>query len=85
MTSGRVKGNVEMHTHLSLKTESLVRAGNTSEKTLPGDWERNTSPLCPPNLLPPGDHLLCRESHTFPREDLGISGNIKKLEFHIMT
>ena len=31
------------------------------------------------------DHLHCRESHTFPREDLEISGHIEKLEFHIMT
>ena len=62
-----------------------MRAGKTSEKTLPGDWERNMSPLRPPNLLPPGDHLLCRESHMFPRADLGILGHIEKLEFRIMT
>ena len=68
-----------------MKTQSLVRAGKTSEKTLPGDWERNTSPLRPPDLLPPGDHLLCRESHMFPRADLGILGHIEKLEFCIMT
>ena len=74
-----------MHTHLSLKTQSLVRAGKTSEKTLPGNWEMNTSPLQPPNLLPPGDHLLCRESYTFPRADLRILGHIEKLEFCIMT
>ena len=85
MTSGRVKGNVEMHTHLFLKTESLVSAEKTSEKTLPGDWERHTSPLRPPHLLPPEDYLLCRESHTFPRADLGISGHIEKLEFRILT
>ena len=83
MTSGRVKGNVEMHTHL--RTESLVRAEKTSEKILPGDWERHTSPLRPPDLLPPGDYLLSRESHTFPRADLGISGHIEKLEFCIIT
>ena len=40
--------------------------------------------LRPSHLLPPGDFLLCRESHTFPRADLGISGHIEKLEFHIM-
>ena len=74
-----------MHTHLSLKTQSLVRAGKTSEKTLPGDWERNTSPLQHPNLVPPGDHLLCWESHMFPRADLGILGHIEKLEFRTMT
>ena len=85
MTSGRVKGNVEMNTHLSLKTESLVRAEKTSEKTLPGDWERHTSLLRPPNLLPPGDYLLFRESHSLPRADLEILGHIKKLEFNIMT
>ena len=68
-----------------MKTQSLVRAGKTSEKTLPGDWERNTSPLWPPNLLPPGDHLHCREPHSFPREDLGNIGHIEKLEFRIMT
>ena len=34
---------------------------------------------------PTGYHLLCRESHMFPREDLGILGNIEKLEFRIMT
>ena len=85
MNSGRVKGNVEMHTHLSLKTECLVRAEKTSEKTLPGDWERHTSPLLPPDLLPPGDYLLCREPHTFPGEHLGILGHIEKLEFRIMT
>ena len=62
-----------------------MRAGKTSEKTLPGDWERKTSPLQPLNLLPPGDYLLCRESHMFPREDLGILGHIEKLEFRIMT
>ena len=78
MTSGRVKGNVEMYTHLSLKTESLVRAEKTSEKILPGYWERHTSPLQPSDLLPPGDYLLCKESHTFSRVDLGISGHIEK-------
>ena len=41
--------------------------------------------LRPPNILPTGDHLLCRESHLFPRADLGILGHIKKLEFCIMT
>ena len=66
-----------------MKTQSLVRAGKTSEKTLPGDWERNTSPLRPPDLLPPGDHLHCREPHSFPREDLGNIGHIEKLEFRI--
>ena len=85
MTSGRVKGNVEIHTYLSLKTQSQVRAGKTSERTLPGDWERNTSLLRPPDLLPPRDHLLCRVSHIFPRADLGILGHIEKLEFCIMT
>ena len=44
-----IKGKKEVwgceHAHLSLKTQSLVRAGKNSEKTLPGDWERNTSPL----------------------------------------
>ena len=68
-----------------MKTQSLVRAGKTSEKTFPGDWERKMSPLRPPDVLPPGDYLLCRESHTFPRADLGISGHIEKLEFRIMT
>ena len=43
------------------------------------------SPLRPPDLLPPGDHLLCREFQTFPWEDLGILGHIEKLEFRIMT
>ena len=64
---------------------ALVRAGKTSEKTFPGDWERKQVHCGLPNSLPPGDHLLCREPHTFPREDLGILGHIEKLEFRIMT
>ena len=62
-----------------------MKAGKASGKTLPGDWERKRSPLRPPDLLPPGDHMLSRESHTFPREDLKILGHIDKLEFRIMT
>ena len=62
-----------------------MRAGKTSEKTLLGDWERLVCPVAASRSFLPGNHLFCRESHSFPRANLVILGHIKKLEFRIMA
>ena len=60
----------------------LVRAGKTSTKTLPGDWERNESIAASQTHATWGSPA-CREPHSFPRENLGNIGHIEKLEFRI--
>ena len=73
-----------LHTHLSLQTVSGESREDFREDSTRRLGKVGVSIAASRSFLP-GNHLFCRESHSFPRANLVILGHIKKLEFRIMA
>ena len=86
MTSGRVRGNVEMLAY------SLILADTVSSESRKGfredlsrNQERLVGPIAASQYHATWGSSAYGETHSFPKVNLGILGHITKIEFRIET
>ena len=80
------KGNIGMPAY-SLFLEGIVSGESRKDfrEDLFRNWERLVGPIAASQCHATWGSPACRESHMFPRANLGILGHITKIEFRIAT